>query len=267
MSVFTGRPNGDVNPDLDGRLAGRVTVVTGSSRGIGAAIAKRFAAEGAHVVLHGRDLAALERVRDRLPGAGDRLVVRAELRDPDDVEAMRDRVEGSLGVPDILVANAGGNLVRPGPIDEISLEDWSTTVDSNLTATFNTIQAFLPGMRRLGRGSIVTMSSAAARRPTVNSPVAYMAAKAGIELLTRAVALHAGPDGVRANCLAPETILTESNEEKIPLDVRDRLIAGHPIRRLGTPDDIAEAALFLAADASAWISGVILDVAGGSVLV
>jgi len=248
-------------------LTGRVAVITGSSRGIGAAIAKRFAAEGAHVVLHGRDLAALERVRAELRGAGDCLVVRAELRELDDVEAMRDQVENRLGVPDILVANAGGNPVRPGPIEEISAADWSTTVDSNLPATFNTIKAFLPGMRRLGRGSIVTMSSAAARRPTINSPVAYMAAKAGIELLTQAVALHAGPDGVRANCLAPETILTEGNEEKIPLDIRDRLVATHPIRRLGTPEDVAEAALFLATGSSAWISGVTLDVAGGSVLV
>jgi len=247
-------------------LAGHIAVVTGSSRGIGAAIAKRFAAEGAHVVLHGRDVAALERVHDQLEGTGEFMTVAADLRDVADVEAMREHVEDRLGIPDILVANAGGSTARPGPVDLISIEDWSATVDTNLTATFNTIKAFLPGMRRLGRGSIVTMSSAAARRPTINSPVAYLAAKAGIELLTQAVALQAGPDGIRANCLAPETIMTERNEAMIPLEMRDEMIEAHPIRRLGTPDDIADAALFLTTEASSWISGIVVDVAGGSVL-
>jgi 3-oxoacyl-[acyl-carrier protein] reductase len=111
------------------------------------------------------------------------------------------------------------------------------------------------------------MSSAAARRAHSGSPMAYAAAKAGIELLTKEIAAQAGPDGVRANCLAPETILTEANQRQIPVQLQEQLRDNHPIRRLGTPEDVAEAALFLASERSSWISGVTLDVAGGSVLV
>ena len=110
------------------------------------------------------------------------------------------------------------------------------------------------------------MSSAAARRPTAASPVPYAAAKAGIEILTQATALQAGPSGVRVNCLAPETILTERNLRQIPPEVQEQLVGMHPIRRLGTPEDVARAARYLVSDDADWITGVILDVAGGSVL-
>jgi 3-oxoacyl-[acyl-carrier protein] reductase len=121
-------------------------------------------------------------------------------------------------------------------------------------------------MKQRGRGTIVTMSSAAARRPDARSPVAYAAAKAGVELLTRDLAAQAGPFGVRVNCLAPETVLTERNLERIPVAMQDQMAAAHPIRRLGTPRDVADAALFLAGPDSGWITGVVLDVAGGAVL-
>jgi 3-oxoacyl-[acyl-carrier protein] reductase len=111
------------------------------------------------------------------------------------------------------------------------------------------------------------MSSAAARRPHPGSPIAYAAAKAGIELLTRDVAHQAGPSGIRANAIAPETILTERNRGMIPADLQEQLAGDHPVRRLGTPEDVAAAALFLSCDESAWITGVVLDVAGGAVMV
>jgi 3-oxoacyl-[acyl-carrier protein] reductase len=157
--------------------------------------------------------------------------------------------------------------VRPGPLEQLDEAEWRESVDTNLTATFLTIKAFLPGMKQRRHGTIVTMSSAAARRPGAQSPVAYAAAKAGVELLTKAVAVQAGPHGVRVNCIAPETILTERNHQQIPEDVQEQLRLAHPIQRLGLPDDVADAALFLASDRSAWISGVTLDVAGGAVLV
>ena len=248
-------------------LSDRVAVVTGSSRGIGAAIARLFAAEGARVVVHGRDPDALEAVRSQVQATGaDVIAVTADLTDLDEIDAMRACVEDRFGPADILVANAGGSPIRPGPVEDVTEADWRASVDANLTATFLTVKTFLPGMKRLGHGCIITMSSAAARRPSANTPVGDVAAKAGIELLTRAVAIQAGPHGVRANCLAPETIMTERNERAIPLQIRDDLIAAHPIRRLGTPDDVAQAALFLAADTSSWISGATLDIAGGSVL-
>jgi len=197
---------------------------------------------------------------------GRAFAVIADLTQYDQVEAMRASVEENLGPPGIVVANAGGSPVRPGPLEEISEAGWRASVDVNLTATFLTLKAFLPGMKRRHRGNIITMSSAAARRPTPASPLAYAAAKAGIDLLTREIAAQAGPFGIRANCIAPETILTERNREQIPPAVQDQLRDSHPIRRLGTPADVAQAALFLASERSSWISGITVDVAGGAVL-
>jgi 3-oxoacyl-[acyl-carrier protein] reductase len=248
-------------------LEGRIALVTGSSRGIGAAIARLFADHGAAVAVHGRDTAAVRDVSEKIGASGGRsLGVTAELTSFDAVVAMRDRIEAELGPLDVLVANAGGNVVRPGPVEEMTPDEWRDTVDANLTATFLTVKAFLPGMKERGRGTIITMSSAAARRPTAQSPAAYAAAKAGIQVLTRSLAIQAGPAGVRVNCLAPETILTERNEAQIPDDIKEDLRATHPIQRLGTPEDVADAALFLASDRSGWISGTVTDVAGGSVL-
>ncbi len=252
-----------------GMLEGRVAVVTGSSRGIGAAIARRLTEEDAAVAVHGRDQQAVSSVAGALKAAGRRVLeLTGDVTRSQDLERMRQLVEGELGAPDILVANAGASLTRPGiPLEEIDESAWRASVDANLTATFLTLKTFLPGMKRKGSGSIVTLSSAAARRPTVRSPVAYGAAKAGIELLTRQLAAELGPSGIRINCVAPETILTERNLSRIPPDVREQLAREHPVRRLGTPEDVANAVLYLASDASGWVSGVVLDVAGGAVLV
>ena len=121
-------------------------------------------------------------------------------------------------------------------------------------------------MKERKAGSIVTISTAAARRPSARSPIPYAAAKAAIQLMTQELADRVGPYGVRVNCLAPETILTERNQQLIPDTQKQALLELHPIRRLGSPDDVARAALFLASNDAAWISGVILDVAGESVL-
>ncbi len=249
-------------------IDGQVALVTGSSRGIGAAIATLFAQHGARTVIHGRDGAALESVRATITASGGEvLATSADLTKYDEIEAMRSQIEHQFGGVDILVANAGGNSVRPSLLEEISEADWRESIDTNLTATFLTIKCFLPGMKQRGKGSIVTMSSAAARRPNAGSPIAYAAAKAAIELLTKDVAVQAGPFGIRANCISPETIMTDRNQQQIPEAIQQQLIESHPIRRLGTPEDVAQAALFLATGTAAWISGITLDVAGASVLV
>jgi 3-oxoacyl-[acyl-carrier protein] reductase len=245
-------------------LAGKVALVTGSSRGIGAAIAERFVAEGASVAVHGRDEAAVASVRARIGGRT--LAVTGDVTKYEDLEAMRARIEAELGPLDLLVANAGGNRAMPGPIEDTSEEGFRASVDVNLVATFLTIKSFLPGMKSRRSGVIVTMSSAAARRAHPGSPIAYAAAKAGIEMLTQDVAAQAGPFGVRVSCIAPEVILTEDNRRRIPEATQADLVAQHPLKRLGTPEDVARAALFLASEESAWMTGVVLDVAGGAVM-
>jgi 3-oxoacyl-[acyl-carrier protein] reductase len=237
----------------------RVVLVTGSSRGIGAAIARRFAERGDRVVLHGRDEAALASV-----GCG-ALTCVADLTSFDAVEAMRASIEGQLGPLDVLVANAGGSPEPPGPLEDHTVAGWHAALAGNLTATFFTLKSFLPGMKQRKRGNVITISSAAARRPHVRNPIGYAAAKAGIESMTQDVALQAGPFGVRVNCISPETILTERNELRIPEELKPKLAEAHPIQRLGTPDDVAHAAVFLASDEASWITGVILDIAGGAV--
>ena len=220
------------------------------------------------MALHGRDLAALSAARADIERSGaDVIQVAADVTNFAEIEAMRRQIEGALGPIDILVANAGGSFTKPGPLEDTSEDGWRASVDGNLTATFLTIKSILPGMKQRRAGNIITISSAAARRPHPGSPIPYAAAKAGIQILTQDLAAQVGPYGIRVNCIAPETVLTERNEERIPQAQRQALVDLHPVKRLGTPDDVARAALFLASDEAGWISGIVLDVAGGAVMV
>src|SRR5690606_36749106 len=155
------------------------------------------------------DAAALERVQAEIVASGGPAVtVTADTTQLDQLEAARESIERQLGQIDVLVANTGGSLTRPGAsMEELSEAEWRASVDANLTATRRTFRAVLPGEKARRRGVIIATASAAGRRPSERSRAPYTAARAGSERLAQRVATQAGPFGVRATCIAPETIL------------------------------------------------------------
>jgi 3-oxoacyl-[acyl-carrier protein] reductase len=246
-------------------LAGKVALVTGGSGGIGGATCRLLASNDVKVVVNGRDEVKIDAVVDDIRTAGGEVIgVAADCTDLAAVERMREQTEAELGSVAIVAAFAGGGRARPGPLAQTTEEEWHSTVDANLTATFLTLKSFLPGMIECGEGSIITMASSAARFPT-GAPAPYAAAKAGVIVLTSQVADEVGEHNVRVNCLAPHTVLVERTKRFMPEEQQRQIAAEIPLRRLGTPEDVALATLFLASESSSWITGVTLDVAGGKV--
>lgn len=249
-------------------LNGRVVLITGASRGIGSAIAKLFARHDASVVINGRDDSALNEVRDEIRKLGAKVMcVNADVTDYEQVQKMRVAIEQKMGPVDTVVANVGGDYMISGPFENISEDEWNTLVNGNLTSTFITIKSFLPGMKQRKTGNIITISSGAGRRVNPKTSAPYSAAKAGVQMMTQFLAAEVGQFGIRVNCIAPGMIITKRSMKHISEKQIKVIAEQYPLRRLGTPEDIAEAALFLASDQSSWITGVVLDVAGGSVLV
>jgi 3-oxoacyl-[acyl-carrier protein] reductase len=247
-------------------LAGKVAVVSGGSRGIGAGTCHLLAQNGAKVTVNGRDEAAIDSVVQEIQGSGGEAIgVAADLTDFASVGLMRRRVEEELGPVDVLAAFAGGQGY-PTPTEQMAEERWRSVIDPDLTATFLTVRSFLPGMIEREGGSIVTMASSAARLPSQAS-AAYAAAKAGVVMFSRHVANEVGQHGVRVNCLAPSSVLTGRMQRLMPEETQRQVASMHPLGRMGTPEDVALATLFLASESSSWITGVTLDVAGGRIIV
>jgi 3-oxoacyl-[acyl-carrier protein] reductase len=179
---------------------------------------------------------------------------------------MRKRVEEELGPVEVLAAFAASGGPPPGPTAQITEEEWQSAIDGNLTSTFLTLKSFLPAMIERRRGSIVTMASSAGRVLTP-APTAYATAKAGVVMLSRQVASEVGEHGIRVNCLAPDSILTERIQRLMSEDQQKQWAAMFPLGRMGAPEDVALATLYLASESSSWLTGVTLDVAGGKVMV
>ncbi|QQP95476.1 SDR family NAD(P)-dependent oxidoreductase [Lysobacter enzymogenes] len=248
-------------------LRGKTALVTGGSRGLGAATALALARNGVRVALNGRDPDALAASAAALREAGGEAdTFAADCAELAQVEAMRDAVLARFGAPDFVLAFAGGGSGRPMPVHEIDEREWRSSLDHNLTATFFTVKCFLPGMLARGSGALLTMASAGAR-VVAGAPAGYAAAKAGVIALTRQLAHELGPRGLRANCLSPSAVLTERTRANLPPQRQAQMLAAFPLGRLGEPADVAMASLFLLSDASAWITGTVLDVAGGRVMV
>ncbi|MGA7987671.1 MAG: SDR family NAD(P)-dependent oxidoreductase [Candidatus Dormiibacterota bacterium] len=246
-------------------LAGKVAVVTGGSRGIGAAAARELARNGVAVAVVGRDQAALEATAAVMTAAGARAIaIAADCTSADQLSALASEVEAQLGAVDILAAFAGGNGM-PVPTAAETGPHWRAVIESDLTSTFLTVSTFLPGMIERRHGVIITMSSAAARQ-AARSSAAYAAAKAGVIAFSRHIAGEYAKDGIGVNCVAPSAIENDRMRAWMSAEERDALGHSFPLDRIGQPEDVAAATLFLASIASSWITGATLDIAGGKVM-
>jgi NAD(P)-dependent dehydrogenase (short-subunit alcohol dehydrogenase family) len=244
------------------RLEGKVAVVTGSSAGIGRGIAERLAAEGARVVINGRDLERLEPVADAIRGAGGEvLAVAADVGYREQVERMFDEAVRAFGGVDVLVNNAGW----ASPVAhflEMDEEHWDTVIRTNLKSVYLCSYRAANLMVDQGRaGSIISISSFGAARAH-RAQAAYDATKGGMEAFTRAAAIDLAPFRIRVNVVGPGAIATERQQETDP-DYAERQKQTVPLGRAGSPSDIAGAVLFLASDDSAYITGQTLYVDGG----
>jgi 3-oxoacyl-[acyl-carrier protein] reductase len=247
-------------------LAGKVAVVTGGSKGIGAATCRLLGGQGASVVVNGRDQGAIDSLVGEITRGGGRAMgMVADCLDLNAIERMRERVEEQFGPADVLIAYAGG-FAAYSPAHLIEEAEWRAVVDANLTTTFLTVKSFLPGMIQRRRGSIITMASNAARFLDILTTAPYAAAKAGIMMFSRHVAKEVGPHGVRVNCIAPATVLSDRIRKLMSEDRLAEVAALSPLGRMGIPEDVALATLFLASDSSSWLTGVTLDVAGGRIM-
>lgn len=247
-------------------LRGKVAVVTGGSKGVGAEACRLLAKQGTHVVVNGRDSAAIDHVVSEIVDAGgSALGVVADCCDFSAVEELRRRAETEFGATDVLVAFAGG-FGSYTPVHHIDEREWRHVIDSNLTSTFLTIKSFLPGMIERRRGSILTIASNSARTLDIPLTASYAAAKGGVIVLTRHVAKEVGQYGIRANCIAPATVMSDRIRQIMTEQRRSEVAAMAPLRRLGEPEDVGLATLFLASDSSSYLTGITLDVAGGRVM-
>jgi NAD(P)-dependent dehydrogenase (short-subunit alcohol dehydrogenase family) len=245
-------------------IDGRVVVITGGGRGLGAALARGFAEAGARVVIGDQNAEnAQSRAAEIRDSGGAAVATGCDITDPQQVEALCDLATQSFGTLDVLVNNAGINI--PKPAEDLRLEEWSRIIGVNLTGTFICCQAAGAIMLRQGSGCLINICSTHGHVGSyVHKAAAYNASKAGVVNLTRSLALEWGDRGVRVNGISPGALATELMTTRLadPEYVR-KTLERLAIKRIGQPEDVVGAALFLASPAAAWLTGQIMAVDGG----
>lgn len=250
------------------RLEGKVALITGGTSGIGSATAIRFAGEGAAVAITGRNLERGEQVvQDVVADGGEALFIRSDVRRSEDCRHAVDQTLERFGKIDVLFNNAG--VFHPKSVPDCTEEEWDETIDSSLKGAFLMSKFVLPSMIERGSGSIIHTSSGWGILGG-DKAAAYCAAKGGLIVMAKAMAIDHGPDGIRVNCVCPGDVLTPM----LPDDAAKRGMlwddyavgaADRPLGRIGTAEDIANAVLFLASDESSFVTGEALVVDGGGI--
>jgi NAD(P)-dependent dehydrogenase (short-subunit alcohol dehydrogenase family) len=243
-------------------FAGRVALVTGAARGLGRAAAERLYARGAAVAVHAREASRAEAVAGALGGRA--LPVAGDLTGPGVPDDLVRRTADRFGRLDVLINNAA--LARSTRLPDLSVEEWRATLEVNMTAPFLLIRAALPIMRAQGYGRVVNISSSAGRTVSTLGGAHYTASKAGLLGLTRAAAKELGRFGITVNAVCPGMIDTELTREHASPDQLERLAAGYPVPRLGSPREVADLICFVASEAAGYITGASFDINGGDLM-
>ena len=243
-------------------LADRVAIVTGASRGIGAATARALADAGAAVVLAARDERALTDVANDIARDGGRaLVVPTDVTDPESVARLVERTVAEHGRLDVAVNNAAGGGHRPTPLADVDVADYDSALATTLRGVFLALKHEIPAMLASGGGAIVNMASTAGLEP-VGGLAGYVSAKFGVVGLTRTAALDYAADGIRVNALAPGPILTEQLE-RAGTQAQQAAAASLPLGRLGRAEEVAAAVVWLCSPASSFVTGAVVPIDGG----
>ncbi|MBS4151563.1 7-alpha-hydroxysteroid dehydrogenase [Pseudomonadota bacterium DY0742] len=246
----------------DFRLDGQVAIVTGAGAGIGQAIAQTFAAAGAAVLVSDLSLAAAEGVRDEIVAAGGQACAHAcDVTNETQLEQLVERCVTDFGSLTLLVSNAGGG--GPKAFD-MPMADFRRAYELNVFSLFRLAQLAAPHMERAGGGAMLAITSMAGENRNQHM-ASYGSSKAAANHLIRNIAFDLGPRGIRVNGIAPGATLTHALQSVLTADIERQMLAHTPLQRLGDPQDMANAALFLCSPAAAWISGQILTVSGGGV--